>query len=145
MKRLNKEIKLNVCNHINLKYGSTNKDNPEIVYILGKAWISPKFNGNYESILNNIQNNFRRKIKKNVIESNVFENKFVLDFDLNSTNMEKGKKKFLSFDLFLKQNSNNVIKLKELNAILSNNIRSIANDLVYDFSINDFDVAKTKN
>ena len=145
MKRLNKEIKLNVSNHINLKYGSTNKDNPQIVYILGKAWISPKFNGEYESILNGIQNNFRKKIKKNVMESNIFENKFVLDFDLNSTNMEKGKKKFLSFDLFLKQNSNNVIKLKELNSILSNNVRSIANDLVYDFSINDFDVAKTKN
>ena len=145
MKRLNKEIKLNVCNHMNLKYGSTNKDNPEIVYVLGKAWVSPKFNGDYESILNGIQNNFRKKIKNIVTESNIFENKFVLDFDLNSTNMEKGKKKFLSFDLFLKQDKSNVIKLKELNAILSNNIGYIANDLVYDFSINDFDVAKKKN
>lgn len=145
MKRLNKEIKLNVCNHINLKYGSTNKDNPEIVYILGKAWVSPKFNGEYESILNGIQNNFRKKIKNIVTESNIFENKFVLDFDLNSTNMEKDKKKFLSFDLFLKQDKNNVKKLKELNTLLSNNIGNLANDLVYDFSINDFDVTTKKS
>lgn len=144
MKRLNKEIKLNVSNHINLKYGSTNKDNPQIVYILGKAWISPNFNGEYESILNGIQSNFRKKIKKDVMESNIFENKFVLDFDLNSTNMKKGKKKFLSFDLFLKQNANNVMALKELNPIISNNIKSIANDLVYNFHTNDFDVTKKK-
>ena len=145
VKRLNKEIKLNVCDNMNLKYGSTNKDNPEIVYVLGKAWVSPKFNGDYESILNGIQNNFRKKIKNIVMESNIFENKFVLDFDLNSTNMEKDKKKFLSFDLFLKQDKNNVIKLKELNTIISNNIGNLANDLVYDFSINDFDVTKKKN
>lgn len=130
---------------MNLKYGSTNKDNPEIVYVLGKAWVSPNFNGEYESILNSIQLDFRKKIKNIVTESNVFENKFVLDFDLNSINMKKDKKKFLSFDLFLKQNKSNVMKLKELNTILSNNIGNLANDLVYDFSINDFDVTKKKS
>lgn len=130
---------------MNLKYGSTNKDNPEIVYVLGKAWVSPNFNGEYESILNSIQLDFRKKIKNIVTESNIFENKFVLDFDLNSINMKKDKKKFLSFDLFLKQNKSNVMKLKELNTILSNNIGNLANDLVYDFSINDFDVTKKKS
>ena len=145
MKRLNKEIKLNVCDYMNLKDGSTNKDNPQIVYISGKAWISPKFNGDYESLLNRIKFNFRKHIKKNVIESNIFENKFVLDFDLNSSNMQKDKKKFMSFDLFLKQNTNNIITLNELNMPLSNYISCIANDLVYNFHTNDFDVAKKKN
>ena len=145
MKRLNKEIKLNVCDYMNLKYGSTNKNNPQIVYISGKAWISPKFNGEYESLLNRIKFNFRKHIKKNVIESNIFENKFVLDFDLNSSNMQKDKKKFMSFDLFLKQNTNNIIALNELNMPLSNYVSCIANDLVYNFHTNDFDVAKKKN
>jgi hypothetical protein len=37
MKRLNKEYKLDVCNYISLKYGTVNKDNPQVIYVACKC------------------------------------------------------------------------------------------------------------
>lgn len=144
MKKLNKEYKLNVSNHIVLKYGSTNKENPQIVYVLGKAWIKPNFDGEYEHIIDNVKKRFKIDIKRNILKSEYFDDRFVIDLDFNPVNMKNGKKKFISFDLYLKQNTNNVKKLTELKETLSYEMGNIANNLVYDFNNNSFVVTKSK-
>ena len=54
MERLNKEYYLNFNDKINLKYGSVNKNLPQVIYVCGSSWITPKFNGEYYSIINSI-------------------------------------------------------------------------------------------
>ena len=144
MKRLNKEYKLDVCNHIILKYGSVNKDNPQVVYVSGRCWVSPQTDMDYESVVYEIEKKVRNTIKSFLMDGVNFDNKFILDFDINTDKMNKNDKKFLSFDLYLKQNENNKKTLKELKELLMHRISTVANNIVYFFKENDFEINKKK-
>ena len=144
MKRLNKEFKLDICDQILLKYGSVNKDNPQIVYISGKCWVSPQTKMDYTLAINIIKKEMKNKIKTFLIDGENFCNKFILDFDINTDKMLPNEKKFLSFDLYLKQNENNKKSLKNLKEILNRKMRVIVNNLIYLFNENDFSIQKKK-
>lgn len=60
MKRLNKEYKLDVCNHMIVKYGSVNKDNPQVIYVNGKCWVSPKHQMDYEYVISRIEKEMKK-------------------------------------------------------------------------------------
>ena len=56
MKRLNKEYILDFSNDIDVRFGSVNKDDPKVIYLSGKCWVSPKFEDNYNNIFENHYN-----------------------------------------------------------------------------------------
>lgn len=143
MKRLNKEYKLDVCNHISLKYGSVNRNNPQVVYVSGKCWISPLKKMNYNSVLEDIKKRMRYNIKTFLIDGINFDNKYILDFDIND-DFTPNEKKFLSFDFYLRQNEKNKKDLLALKDMFNRKVSTIANNLVYMFKENDFTIAKTK-
>lgn len=144
MKRLNKEYKLDVCNHVLVKYGSVNKENPQVVYISGKCWISPLQETDYDSVINEVEREMRNNIKMFLIDEYNFCGKYILDFDVCSDNMCVGVNKFLSFDFFVRQNDKNKKQLKDLIPILSKRVSTIVNGMVYSFNENGFSVSKRK-
>jgi len=144
MKRLNKEYKLDVCNHIVVKYGSVNKDNPQVVYVSGRCWVSPQIKMDYDNVISYIEKEMRKSIKLFLMDGINFDKKFILDFDLNTDNFGIGDKKFLSFDFYLKQNETNKKSLKDLKSILYGRISTVVNNLVYLFKENDFTIEKRK-
>ena len=144
MKRLNKEYKLDVCNHVIVKYGSVNKDNPQVIYISGKCWVSPKHQMDYEYVISGIEKEMKKSIKLFLIDEINFTNRFILDFDINTDKFNIGDKKFLSFDFYLRQNDSDVKKLKDLKEMLSNKVSTVVNNLVYLFKENGFTVEKRK-
>jgi len=144
MKRLNKEYKLDVCNHISLKYGTVNRLNPQVIYVSGKCWVTPKSNLNYEEVMDKIEKRMRNNIKTFLIDEINFEKRFILDFDINTEGLLPNEKKFLSFDFYLRQNEKNKKLLPSLKEMLSRKVSTIANNLVYAFSENDFLVEKKK-
>lgn len=144
MKRLNKEYKLDVCNHISLKYGTVNRNNPQVVYISGKCWVSPQREMNYSDVIDNIEKGMKRNIKSFLIDGINFDNRFILDFDINTDGLVPREKKFLSFDFYLRQNEKNKKQLSELNDLFKRKVSTIANNLVYSFKENDFTINKKK-
>ncbi len=144
MKRLNKEYKLDVCNHISLKYGTVNRNNPQVVYISGKCWVSPQREMNYSDVIDNIEKGMKRNIKSFLIDGINFDNRFILDFDINTEGLIPKEKKFLSFDFYLRQNEKNKKQLQDLNDLFKRKISTIANNLVYSFKENDFTINKKK-
>lgn len=144
MKRLNKEYKLDVCKHISLKYGTVNRNNPQVVYVSGKCWVSPLRAMNYSDIISNIEKEMRRNIKTFFIDEINFDNKYILDFDINVDNINPNEKKFLSFDFYLRQNKKNKKQLVDLKDMLNRKVSTIANNLVYMFKENDFSIEKRK-
>ena len=144
MKRLNKEYKLDVCKHISLKYGTVNKDNPQVIYVSGKCWIRPLSEMDYESKINNIEKEMRRHIKTFLTDGVNFDNKFILDFDISTEGIIPTKKKFLSFDFYIKQNERNKKDLKDLKNFLERKVSTISNNLVYSFRDNNFEIEKKK-
>ena len=144
MERLNKEYKLDVCNHISLKYGTVNRNNPQVVYISGKCWVSPQREMNYADVIDNIEKGMKRNIKSFLIDGINFDNRFILDFDINTDGLIPKEKKFLSFDFYLRQNEKNKKQLSELNDLFKRKVSTIANNLVYSFKENDFTINKKK-
>ena len=144
MKRLNKEYRLDVSDSVVLKYGSVNKDNPQVVYITGKCWIKPTLKNNYKKIIESAEANMRTDIK-NIIADNInFTNKFILDFDVSMDDFLINKKKFVSFDFYLRQNETNKKPLKKLGDVLSRKVSAIANNMVEMLNENGFQVEKRK-
>lgn len=144
MKRLNKEYKLDVCNHISLKYGTVNRNNPQVIYISGKCWVSPQREMNYSDVIDNIEKGMKRNIKSFLIDGINFDNRFILDFDINTEGLIPKEKKFLSFDFYLRQNEKNKKQLSDLNDLFKSKVSTIANNLVYSFRKNDFTINKKK-
>lgn len=143
-KRLNKEYKLDVCNHIMVKYGSVNKDNPQVVYVSGRCWVSPQVKMDYKYVIGMIEKEMRKNIKLFLTDGVNFDNRFILDFDITTENMNQYDKKFLSFDLYIRQNEENKKSLKDLKRLLNGRISTITNNLVYLFNENDFTIEKRK-
>jgi hypothetical protein len=144
MKRLNKEYKLDVCKHISLKYGTVNRNNPQVVYISGKCWVSPLKEMNYSDVIDEIEKEMKKNIKTFFIDDVNFINKFILDFDINTDNLIPKEKKFLSFDFYLRQNEKNKKQLSDLKDLFSRKVSTIANNLVYMFKENNFSIEKRK-
>lgn len=144
MRRLNKEYKLDVCNHILVKYGTVNKDNPQVVYVSGRCWVSPQSKMNYDAVISNIEKEMRKNIKLFLMDGVNFDKKFILDFDLNTDNFGVGDKKFLSFDFYLRQNEANKKPLKDLKSVINGKISTVVNNLVYLFKENNFTIEKRK-
>jgi len=144
MIRLNKEIKIDACKNINLKYGSVNKNDPQVIYVSGKMWICPTYDGDFNEPINLVYNNFRKELNSILRKSVVFDSKHILDFDINPINLIKNKKKFFSISFFVKQKSEKLINLKNMKNLISSNFGYLFKNLERDLIENEFEVSKTK-
>ena len=144
MKRLNKEYKLDVSNDVILKYGSVNKDNPQVVYVSGKCWVYPTKETDYDGVMLRVESNMKKDIKRLLIDNEQFENRFILDFDISTEGLYPNRKKFLSFDFYLRQREKNKKSLTDLREFLSSRVKTISNEMVFSFKENDFAVQKRK-
>lgn len=144
IKRLNKEYKLDVCDSISLKYGSVNREDPQVVYVNGRCWISPNSETDYKSVISLAEANMRKDIKKYLMDGINFDGKFIFDFDVNTDKIGPNVKKFLTFDLYAKQKSENKRNLKALRQVMESKIRVIADNLTATLNENDFSVSQKK-
>ena len=144
MIRLNKEVKLNSCKNISLKYGSVNKNDPQVIYVSGKMWICPTYDGDFNEPINLVYSKFKKELSRILRNSTVFESRHILDFDLNSENLVRNKKKFFSITFFIKQKSEKLINLNNIKNIVSSDFSYLFNELENDLIENEFEVSKTK-
>ena len=142
--RLNSEKKIESEN-FKLKIGTTNKTNPIVVYIEGKAFISPRAEkDDYTRDISEIKHGFSRAISSNISQSKYFDNKFIVDFQVASKGISINKKSFLSFQFLLRQPKDNVLKLKDVKENSEDMIKKIVDDLEENIIQHDFIVSKTK-
>lgn len=144
MIRLNKEIKLNSCKNISLKFGSVNKNDPQVIYISGKMWICPTYDGDFNEPIEIVYSKFKKELSKILRNSSIFESKHILDFDLNPENLVRDKKKFFSITFFVKQKSEKIINLNNIKNIVSSDFSYLFSDLENDLIENEFEISKTK-
>lgn len=144
MIRLNKEIKLNTCKNIDLKYGSVNKNDPQVIYVSGKMWVCPTYDGDFNEQINFIYSKFKKELTSILRNSKVFDSRHILDFDLNSEKLVQNKKKYFSVTFFIKQKSEKLINLNNIKNIISSDFSYLFNDLESNLIENDFEVSKRK-
>lgn len=100
-----KSVKLNVFNQIKTTYGTVDSKNLKSIYINIQSWVTPK--DDFEN-WNRIVCNLSREIKHSVFESinrEIFQENSIVDLDLRTSGISKGKKSFfnLEINLYLKE------------------------------------------
>ena len=143
-KRRNSEKKIE--NEIfKLKIGTTSRENPQVVYVEGGTFITPlKEQDGYSKEINHIRKIFKDSITKNLRNSNLFENNFILDMQISERGITPNKKSFLSFQFLMRQNKDNVLKLKDIREKSDGTINNIISSLQGAISDGDFIMSKKK-
>ena len=142
--RLNKEIELDSCKNLSLKFGSVNKKDPQIIYVSAKMWICPTYEGDFKTPINIIYKGFKNELSKVLKNSVSFEQKHILDFDLNPDNLVCNKKSFFSVSFFVKQKKEKILSLKNVKHLVSSEFMYLFNDLENELVKNEFLISKKK-
>lgn len=114
MKRFNKEYSLDNVGQIQIKIGTINKDDPKVIYVTGKCWVTPNIETQYSEAFDTVRNRLEKNTRKLISSNETFSNKTIIYFDINPDSFVLGKKKYFGFDMFFRQNENTKRKLKAL-------------------------------
>lgn len=96
-----KSVKLNLFNPIKSVYGTVDSKNLKSVYINIQSWVTPK--DDYDN-WNRVVSNLGREIKHSVFESinpKLFKETSIVDLDLRTSGISKGKKSFFNLEINL--------------------------------------------
>ena len=133
MKRLNKEYRLTNVGPIQMKVGTINKDDPKVVYVSGKCWLTPNSEIEYDEVFDELRKRLERRTRRMLLSKTDFLDKFILNLDINPESFILGKKKYFAFDVFFRQNDKEKKKLKHLvsdfNVSMSEIFGEMLNDL----------------
>ena len=142
--RLNTEKKIE-NDSFEIKIGTTNKLNPVVIYVEGKAFITPsEENTDYSQDISEIKHALRRAISDSLSGNDIFDKKFILDFQVATNGINVGKKSFMSFQFLLRQKNETPLKLTEIKEISENEVINIANILRDSINCHGFSISKTK-
>lgn len=144
MERLNKEYKLNINNNFVIKYGTIDRNNPQVIYICGKTWICPNEELNFINTVECIKTNFRQSVKTLVTNNILLDNKFVCDFDVNGLSLNINKKNYVAFEIFLKQNQTSILSLKDVGEGIKTDLTKLIEKLYNIFDNYNFSLSKSK-
>lgn len=143
-KRTNVEKRLK-NDFFNIKLGTVNKNNPEVIYFEVRTFISPlEENNNYSQVFAFLKKEFSKKISDSLKLNDFFSEKYILDFQIANSGIRINKKSYLSFQLFLKQKSEIIKDLKEIKKIAEPFLVNLLNEFKNDIIGNNFSITKTK-
>lgn len=138
-----KSVKLNLFSPIKSIYGTVDSKNLKSVYINIQSWVCPKID--YDN-WNRVVGNLNREIKHSVYNSipqDVFSDKSIVDLDLRTSGITKGKKSFFNLEVNLYINQDFDFK----STILKDGIKQIVKNIYTNNIQNNkyFDFSKSKN
>lgn len=125
MGKLGKYYNFGKSGEIRISAGCVNRENPQVVFITLKAWMTLTEKIDDENFDFNVVRRLRREIFCVLNEyKNIFEKNFILDNDFNTEEIVIGKPKFLTCDLFLKQRKN--LHINAIKPTLENIAKNVA-------------------
>jgi len=104
-KRTTKEYPLPKKDGINIrtKYGTLDKNNPNIIYIRSKAVITPITDKkDFSEEIIKIKKSFEKKVKETVRNSCSFEDKHICTIEMSENGISFGKKSHVKYDIYVK-------------------------------------------
>jgi hypothetical protein len=125
LKKLGKQVKLPPDPKFTAKYGTINALNPQSIFVSIHSWATPKHNFRFHKKLRTLSQTVKREIDDS-INYNVFYNKYIVDFDLRESGLQKDKQSFLAIEVTLYPK--NVIKFP--NDIYDSNVTSLIKKII---------------
>lgn len=134
--RKNKEYKINSGNSFKLKFGSTDKNNPKVVYINGSTWMIPPKVDDIKAVIPSIERNVRNFVKYEINNNSLLDKSFIFDFDLKQDSTIPGRRKFVSFELYVRQRD--MSSLGEISENISSMASKISGKIEQELLENEF-------
>lgn len=143
--RLTKKKKLDINHTLEMSCGTTNRLNPQIIFVEGKFWLEPKTEMEYEKILSPLVSKLRKDLKNSIrYKQNEWDNKLIFDVDIKYNSLVPNKKSFVDFEIYFKQNNDNVKDVLEISDDITALLKPLFDDFVGELIENDFIMSKTK-
>ena len=137
-----REYKLENVGDIKLKFGTTDRLNPEVVYLTGKLWVSHHGDGNCERKMEKVRERLRKRIEAWLPSEPSLKQRFVLGYDIFTANMDTGVRKLLTFDVLLRQRE--LRELTEVRDSVSSALRPMLKDMISDMKSFGFETHEKK-
>ena len=137
MLRKSKQIKLNIMDNLSVKYGTLDKNSPDVLFIRFKGKIIPTIIKNdYTKEIVELKTEFN-SIVKNVILNycNIFDcNKYLCNMEVSEKGVTHKKGSYIKFDVFVRPNETKDITYYEdvmtrMSIEINNEIINILNKL----------------
>lgn len=137
-----KSIKLNLYNPIKSVYGTVDSKTLKSVYINIQSWVTPREEyDNWNRVVSNLGREIKHSVYKS-INTNIFQDKSIVDLDLRTSGISHGKKSFFNLEINLYTTNEFDFKSIEIKESVKNIIQSVFNDNI---SINKyFEFSTTK-
>ena len=137
-----KSVKLHLFNPIKSKYGTVDSKNLKSVYINIQSWVTPK--EEFDN-WNRVVSNLGREIKNSVYESidqKIFQEKNIVDLDLRTSGISKGKKSFFNLEINLYTLKEMDFKCNEIKESIKSIVKSIYKNNVSQNKYFEFSISK---
>ena len=137
-----KSVKLNLYHPIKSIYGTVDSKNLKSVYINIQSWVTPK---NEEYNWTRVVSNLNREIKNSVTESidqNIFLDKNIVDLDLRTSGISKGKKSFFNLEINLYTTINTDFRSQTIKESVKNIVKTIYQNNVCENQYFEFSISK---
>jgi hypothetical protein len=137
-----KSVKLNLFNPIKSVYGTVDSKNLKSIYINIQSWVTPK--DEYDN-WNRVVSTLGREIKNSVsesINSSLFQENSIVDLDLRTSGISKGKKSFFNLEINLYTSTQLDFKCEEIKDSIKNIVKSIYRNNVNKNKYFEFSISK---
>lgn len=139
-----KSVKLNLFSPIKSVYGTVDSKNLKSLYINIQSWVSPKFeHDNWNRVVGNLNKEIKNSVF-NSIDTELFKEQSIVDLDLRSSGLSKGKKSFFNLEVNLYTTKELDFKSPELKESVKKIIKNIVKDNVVENEFFTFSISKSK-
>jgi hypothetical protein len=137
-----KSVKLNLYNPIKSVYGTVDSKNLKSVYINIQSWVTPKDEyDNWNRVVSNLSREIKHSVYKS-INTDLFQNKSIVDLDLRTSGISHGKKSFFNLEINLYTTNELDFKSIEIKESVKNIVQSIYNNNITTNKYFDFSTTK---
>jgi len=138
-----KTSKLNIFDDAKCYYGTVDSKNFKSIYVVLQTWIEPiTVDENWNRLVGEIKRQIHHTLLE-VVDTQTFERKQIVDLDLRTSGIQKNKKSFMNLEITLYVH-NSLLDFKS--PILRDKIKKILNSVYLDDLKNNkhFTLSKTK-
>ncbi len=129
-----------------LEIGTTNKDKPEVIYIEGKTYVSPKmYKDDYSNDIRSIKYNLKRLLRSEIAGLDIFDSRFIVDIQIADKGVSFKKKSFLNFQFLVRQKIEPLLNLKDIKVLVEPKINNLVSNFIALICKHSFAVSKTKS
>ena len=128
--RTTKQIKIEDIEDLSAKYGTIDKNSPDVLYIRAKGRIMPTVKKNdYSNDIIELKKGFANIIKNNIMsfKNDINEKKYIYNIEISEKGISYKKGSYIKYDIFIRPNVKK--EILEYKDIVTNLLTNVNNEM----------------